>query len=188
MVEYFDVFPTPIDKEFLDRLVSEICWQQDHITLAGRTLPVPRLQCWMGDPHCHYSYSGIRLTPRPWHPTVLEIHQRVAALANCRFNSVLLNYYRNGKDSVAWHADDEPELGPDPVIASVSLGAERLFQLKRKQARVDESQNTAQLLLRSGSVLIMKNNIQNNWLHQVPKDKSLLSPRINLTFRQILRK
>ena len=167
----------------LGRLLAEIPWQQDSIRIAGRLIAVPRLQCWMGDASSRYGYSGIRLQPVGWQETVLFIRHRVQDLVAMEFNSVLLNYYRNGQDSVAWHADDEKELGPDPLIASVSLGAERPFQLKSK---MPGSYSNYRLLLQSGSILLMGKGMQINWLHQLPKVKNMSQPRINLTFRNIM--
>lgn len=151
--------------------------------MAGKTVPIPRLQCWMGDPQARYGYSGMRLKPGPWQQPVSAIRARVRQLTGQEFNSVLLNYYRDGQDSVAWHADDEPELGPEPVIASVSFGAERVFQLKHK-FRSDAPRH--RLILSSGSLILMDRTLQNKWLHQIPKSKSVTSPRINLTFRTII--
>ncbi len=164
-------------------LLESIPWQQDQIRIAGRLLPVPRLQCWMGD--ADYSYSGLRLKALAWYPPVLALKQQIESVTGRQFNSVLLNYYRNGQDSVAWHADDEPELGPEPVIASLSLGAERPFRLRPKASERPERQR---LLLRHGSLLLMGEGIQNNWLHELPKVKGLEKPRLNVTFRQLLKK
>lgn len=182
--EYGQAFAPEQSRVLLEQLIREVPWRQDHILIAGKVLPVPRLQCWMGS--AGYSYSGISLQAEAWHPAVLDILAQVTRLSGYRFNSVLLNYYRNGQDSVSWHADDEPELGPDPIIASVSLGAERLFQLRTKTPRTGaQEQQKYRLSLRDGSILLMGNNIQNRWLHQLPKVKGLEQPRINLTFRQL---
>ena len=169
----------------LHNLAEDIPWRQDSLWIAGREIPVPRLQCWMGDVGSLYGYSGMRLEPEPWHPQVQAIRSRVQELSGIQFNSVLLNLYRNGEDSVSWHADDEPELGRDPVIASVSLGAVRRFQLKHRH---DRSREKLQIDLPHGSILIMGKGMQNKWLHQVPKQKTINEPRINLTFRQIIRR
>jgi alkylated DNA repair dioxygenase AlkB len=139
----------------------------------------------MGDAESEYGYSGIRLTPAPWSNSVDLIRQRIKELTGCAFNSVLLNRYRSGQDSVAWHADDEPELGPDPVIASVSFGCERTFQLKRKKDAKNDPKRV-EIVLRNGSIVIMKNGLQNNWVHQIPKVKNKIGERINLTFRTII--
>jgi alkylated DNA repair dioxygenase AlkB len=182
-----DEYPTAFEPrhalELADTLINEIPWHQASIIIAGAPRQVPRLQCWMGDAESIYGYSGIRLSPEPWSEVVTSIKQRLRDLTSLNFNSVLLNYYRDGNDSVAWHADDEPELGNDPIIASVSLGAERDFQLCPK----DSSSRAvkARLKLRNGSLLLMGKGMQNNWLHQVPKVNSISDPRINLTFRNI---
>jgi len=180
--EYPQLFSPDRADELLKLLLAQIPWQQDSIRIAGKRIPVPRLQCWMGDRGSSYGYSGIRLEPVSWQPPITEIRQKIEALGHADFNSVLLNYYRDGQDSVAWHADDEPELGANPVIASLSLGAERKFQLRHKR---DKGRDRYHMLLRNGSVLIMGKTLQNNWLHQLPKETTLRSPRINLTFRQV---
>ena len=180
--EYPQLFSPECADELLKALLVQIPWRQDSIRIAGKRIPVPRLQCWMGDRGSRYAYSGIHLEPVPWQPPVTEIREKIQALGDADFNSVLLNYYRNGQDSVAWHADDEPELGANPVIASLSLGAERKFQLRHKR---DKSRDRYHMLLRNGSVLIMGKTLQNNWLHQLPKETTLQSPRINLTFRLV---
>lgn len=183
LAEYPFAFTQVQATRLLQDLLEQIPWRQESLKIAGRVIPVPRLQCWMGDQKSQYGYSGLRLKPLPWNPLVNEIRQRVEALSAIEFNSVLINQYRNGQDSVAWHADDEPELGPNPIIASVSFGAERVFQLKNKPA--NESAKF-QLLLRNGSMLVMGSSLQENCLHQLPKVKGLNAPRINLTFRNII--
>lgn len=175
---------TPAEAEILRHtLIQQLPWRQDRVRIAGRELNVPRLQCWMGD--ADYAYSGIKLTAEPWHPVVDHIRERVQTLTEYQFNVVLLNYYRNGQDSVAWHADDEPELGQNPVIASVTLGAERPFQLRHKR---DKSRPRHRFMLTNGSLLLMGESIQNNWMHQLPKVKHLTESRLNLTFRRIVQR
>lgn len=181
--EYPMAFSSFESNNYLNKLISSVTWEQASIAIAGKTVPVPRLQCWMGDPQASYGYSGLRLKPGPWQQPVNAIRARVSELTGHDFNSVLLNYYRDGQDSVAWHADDEAELGPEPVIASVSFGAERVFQLKHK-FRADAPRH--RLLLLNGSLLLMGKTMQNNWLHQIPKTKSAVGPRVNLTFRTII--
>lgn len=183
--EYPTAFTPDESNKFRSLLLTSTPWRQDHLTIAGKAIPVPRLQCWMGDANSVYSYSGIRLTPVSWTHPVMEIRQRIFQLTGYEFNSVLLNLYRDGQDSVAWHADDEPELGPDPIIASVSFGYERVFQLKPKNEPLSKT-NKYQFLLRNGSIVIMKNGIQNKWVHQIPKVKHKIGERINLTFRTII--
>ena len=168
--------------DYLASLIKNIPWQQDTLWIAGKEIQVPRLQCWMGDRGSNYGYSGIRLEPKPWSELVTRIKDRVEALTEQRFNSVLLNYYRNGQDSVSWHADDEKELGSNPVIASVSFGAVRNFQLRPKRK---DDHRKFNLELRNGSILLMGDSLQASWLHQLPKVTGLNEPRINLTFRRI---
>jgi alkylated DNA repair dioxygenase AlkB len=158
------------------QLLALTPWRQEIATVMGRRVPIPRLTAWHGA--AGYVYSGIEMTPAPWNPPLLEIKAVAEACAGQAFNSVLLNLYRDGRDSVSWHADNEPGLGRDPVIASVSLGATRRFQMKhrRREARVA-------LDLPSGSCLVMAGAMQHHWLHQVPKTSRPVGPRINLTFR-----
>ena len=158
------------------QLMTITPWRQEIATVMGRRLPIPRLTAWHGA--AGYVYSGIRMTPAPWNPPLLEIKAVAEACAGRAFNSVLLNLYRNGRDSVSWHADNEPGLGRNPVIASVSLGATRRFQMKHR--RRDER---LALELPPGSCLVMAGATQHHWLHQVPKTGRPVGPRINLTFR-----
>ena len=169
-------------------LMESTPWRQDKIRIAGRTVDVPRLQCWMGDPHCRYAYSGIPLAPEPWIQPVTVVLERVNKVLKEQFNCVLLNCYRSGQDSVAWHADDEPQLGASPRIASVSFGDTRRFALKLKP---EPDLTKAELELRhridltDGSLLLMQPGVQERWLHQIPKTSRPTGPRINLTFRRI---
>ena len=157
---------------------DETPWEARNIILFGKEVPQPRLACWYGD--LAYSYSGITLDPRPMTPTLLEVKQRCEESASTRFNSVLVNLYRDGQDSMGLHADDEPELGPEPIIASVSFGGERNFRLRHRQ-----SKELQQISLASGSLLVMSGLSQECWMHDVPKTKKFVEPRINLTFRYI---
>ena len=161
-------------------LLDAIPWRTATLTIAGQKRPLPRLQCWMADQGRSYSYSGLKLSPHPWNPDVLRIKARLQQLCEHSFNSVLLNYYRGGSDSVSWHADDETELGPNPIVASVSLGAQRTLEFKPKFNLMTPKK---QIVLGSGSILIMGKTIQNNWLHQIPKISGTIDPRISLTFR-----
>jgi alkylated DNA repair dioxygenase AlkB len=167
---------------YYQRLAAEVNWRQDHITLFGQSQPLPRLTAWYGDSGRAYTYSGITMVPTPWTPLLGEIKARVESLAGVPFNSVLLNLYRTGQDGVSWHADDEPELKRGYPIASVSFGGTRRFLLKHK---TDPTLAKVDLTLTSGSVLLMLNTTQDHWLHQVPKTKKAVDPRINLTFRFI---
>ena len=159
-------------------ILDETPWEARNIILFGKEVPQPRLACWYGD--LAYSYSGITLDPRPMTPTLLEIKRRCEEAASTQFNSVLVNLYRDGQDSMGLHADDEPELGAEPVIASVSFGGERNFRLRHRQ-----SKELQQVSLASGSLLVMSGLSQQCWMHDVPKTKKFVEARINLTFRYI---
>jgi alkylated DNA repair dioxygenase AlkB len=159
-----------------DQLMAVTCWRREIATVMGRRVPIPRLTAWHGE--AGYVYSGISMAPTPWNPPLLEIKAAAEACAGQTFNSVLLNLYRDGRDSVSWHADNEPGLGRNPVIASVSLGATRRFQMKHRGAN-----HRLALDLPHGSCLVMAGATQHHWLHQVPKTARPVGPRINLTFR-----
>lgn len=183
LVEIRDAFSPLLLDLWLNSLIQDLPWEQSSIRIAGRTIPIPRLQCWMGDPESIYGYSGIRLTPLAWSPLLQEIRLAVEQLAGLKFNAVLINYYRNGQDSVSWHSDDEAELGPAPVVASLSLGAARAFELRHKRRREIPK---LKIRLEHGSLLIMGDTVQQHWQHQLPKDPDLEQARINLTFRRII--
>lgn len=163
----------------LNVLIKELPWRQDYITMYGRTHPIPRLQLWMANEGLNYAYSGIKLIPVFFHPLVLEIKEKTEEIVGKSFNSCLINYYRNGSDYVAWHADDEQ--GLDESIASVSLGETRKFCFKRKDNKSQFSIN-----LEGGDIVLMMGKLQNFWLHQISKSKKDIGPRINITFRQII--
>jgi alkylated DNA repair dioxygenase AlkB len=165
---------------YFQELLQETRWQQDYLQIQGKSVPLPRLTAWYGD--AGYAYSGIEMEPEAWTSTLLAIKARVEEVAQVSFNSVLLNLYRNGQDSVSWHSDNEPELRRYPAIASVSLGATRRFSFKHKHRK---DLKPIHLDLPHGSLLLMQGNTQIHWLHQVPKTTQLISPRINLTFRRI---
>ena len=167
----------------LARLFSHVSWRQDSITVRGRTHLLPRLQQWYGDEGSVYSYAGIKMEPLPWLPYLQEIREDLERVVGKPFNSVLLNLYRNGSDTVGWHADDEPELGVDPVIASISLGAERdlLFKHNDPNVRADR----VRIALAHGSLLVMSGQTQRCWKHSLPRRARVTLPRINLTFRNI---
>ena len=168
---------------FFDTLYEEVDWRQEHLLLYGKRQPIPRLTAWYGDPSETYAYSGITMSPAPWTDLLAEIRDRTGQVAETQFNSVLLNLYRDGRDSVAWHSDDEPELGPEPTIGSVSLGETRRFHLSRR----DGSSETVPIDLQHGDVLVMRGPMQRTWKHQVPKTQTPVGPRINMTFRTIHR-
>ncbi|MEX0618842.1 MAG: alpha-ketoglutarate-dependent dioxygenase AlkB [Pseudohongiellaceae bacterium] len=183
LIEIPGAFNTRDADHYLAALTIGLPWEQKTVRIAGRTMPTPRLQCWFGDKEAVYGYSGIRLTPLPWSDLLLEIKSRVEQVCDQRFNSMLANYYRDGRDSVSWHSDNEAGLGSEPVIASLSLGAERRFDIKPKRGTVTERRS---LQLAHGSLLIMGPTMQHHWLHQIPKTKQETGPRINLTFRLVL--
>jgi alkylated DNA repair dioxygenase AlkB len=177
-----NIFDAQSQNTLFDSLKHDIAWKQDHIKLFGKVHPTPRLVAWHGDPHCTYTYSGVVNTPLAWTPTLLTIKDRIEQLLYpAKFNCVLLNFYRDGHDKMGWHSDDEKELGPNPNIASVSFGAIRRFDFKHKT----DPSNKFSLELHSGSVLLMQGDMQHHWLHQLPAQKRILTPRINLTFRFI---
>ena len=163
-------------------LIEDIAWQQDLIKFYGRKIPLPRLTAWYGDDGISYTYSGILMYPHSWTIPLLQVKGWIENKAQHKFNSVLLNQYRDGNDSVAWHSDDEPELGENPVIASLSLGASRKFELR---SRVQPKLDKIEILLNSGDLLIMGEGTQKNWQHQIPKMRKVKETRINLTFRNI---
>ena len=165
-----------------EELRQAVSWQQEKINLYGKEYALPRLTAWYGEPNKTYIYSGITVEASPWIPVILKIKERIERVSNVPFNSVLLNRYRNGSDGVSWHADDEPELGENPVIGSVSLGEERSFQMKHK---TDKNAKNKAILLENGSYLLMQGPTQHHWLHQIPKSKRSLDERINLTFRNV---
>lgn len=169
-------------KVLFKKIKKEITWQQDTITMYGKTHNVPRLQTFIGDPETNYSYSGIKLSTNAWTSTTIEIRHQLSKMFNSQFNCCLCNNYRNGKDYVAWHSDDEPELGLNPVIASVSLGQERVIEFRHKK---DKSKEKIRLNLESGSVLLMSGSLQHHWQHQLIKTAKPVAARINLTYRYI---
>lgn len=180
-VDYFPGALAALDADRLfDALTREVAWQQDHIRMFGRETPLPRLTAWYGDGGRSYTYSGITMTPRPWIRPLDEAREIADRLAGIAFNSVLCVLYRDGNDKLAWHTDDEPELGPTPVIASVNFGAERRFSIRNK----DDHSNKADIPLGHGDVLIMRGRTQQLCEHAVPPMRGA-GPRINLTFRRI---
>ena len=179
-IDYWPNFFSPEDSgRLLPTLIESIPWKQNKIRFYGKESLVPRLESWHGDPGICYAYSGIQMKAKPWTQELLEIKNRIEKKSGTGFNSVLINYYRDGKDRVAWHSDDEKELGKNPIIASVSFGAERRFRLKHKTHKNLKHDIT----LQDGSLLLMKGGTQHHWLHQVPKTKKNVGERINLTFR-----
>jgi len=166
-----------IYRHFLD----EHQWPDNRYAVAGRQFVLPRLQTWHADPGIFYSYSNNLLQTRAWSPLLSEIRADVESALNFSFNSVLVNLYRNGDDYVGWHSDNEPELGGQPFIASLTFGAERQFEFRHKK-----SAENGRVLLRSGTLLIMQPNFQHHWLHSVPIDQNVTEGRVNLTFRKVI--
>jgi len=177
-----DFLPGPLHSPLFEQLKESLAWDQTRIRMAGKLILIPRLNAWYGDEDAEYRYSGTHFRPLPWIDLLIRIRQLVEQRSGRRFNSVLANLYRDGQDSVAWHADDEPELGRDPFIASLSLGQVRRFQLKHRR---DRSISRIDLDLRDNSLLLMGGSLQHHWIHQIPKTRKVVGPRINLTFRWV---
>jgi alkylated DNA repair dioxygenase AlkB len=178
-------FPAFFDQATADTIFIELKektpWQQDNITVFGKTHAQPRLTALYGNEGKPYSYSNLKMQPHHWTLLLQKIKSHVENFSNNSFTTVLLNYYRNGSDSNGWHADDEKELGTNPIIASISFGAERIFQLKHNTDKTLKRN----ILLEHGSLLLMKGTTQHFWKHQIPKTAKPVGPRINLTFRII---
>jgi len=166
---------------FLNKLYKETDWKEEEIKMFGNKVKIPRLTAWYGDPNSNYAYSGIKMNPNPWTDTLKEIKKRIEDKSKISFNSVLLNLYRDGNDSISWHSDNEPELGKEPIVGSVSFGEVRKFHLKHKTKNIE----TIRIDLDNGSFLLMKGKTQQYWKHQIPKTTKKLNHRINLTFRVI---
>lgn len=169
-------------REYLTRLSDNLAWREEEIVIWGKRMMQPRLIYWVGDPGAAYTYSRKRLSPNPWTDELRSLRERVEQRCAIQFNSVLLNLYRNNNDSMGWHSDDEPELGPEPIIASLSLGTSRTFLMKHKTNKMLRS---TKIPLPSGSLLIMKGPTQRNWVHSIAKEATSCGSRINLTFRRI---
>lgn len=166
---------------YLAKLITELAWQQEEIIIAGKSVRVPRLMCWHGEPDAVYRYSGVTHHPLPFTDSLTVIREHIENALHYRFNSVLANLYRNGADSMGWHADKEKELGVNPVIASLSFGDRRLFKLRHNKTK-----RTLDLELQHGDLLMMSGAMQHHWRHCIPKIRKVKQPRINLTFRQVL--
>ena len=172
-------------REWFERLREEVPWERHRLRIFGRDVDAPRLSCWIGNADATYTYSGTRFEAHAWTPACAELRDRVSALCGDDFNSVLCNLYRDGRDSMGWHSDDEPELGVEPVIASLSLGASRTFQLRRKDYRRCQVP-WEELSLSAGSLLVMRGSTQRLWQHRLPKQLGrACGARVNLSFRWI---
>jgi alkylated DNA repair dioxygenase AlkB len=179
-------FPEFLLKEesnaLLNDLLNNIPWKQEPINIFGKQVMQPRLTAWFGDAGKVYSYSGITLQPLPWTAALQKIKDKAEKISNHSFNSALLNLYRDGKDSMGWHRDNEKELGTNPVIASVSLGATRIFKLRH----YNNKSLARSIALTHGSLLLMEAETQHYWEHQVAKTAKPTRPRINCTFRYVI--
>lgn len=167
---------------YFNQIKSKTNWQQDDITVFGKTYQQPRLTALFGDTEQPYRYSNITMYPQPFTSTLKSIKDKVEHCSECKFNTLLINLYRDGNDSNGWHADNEKELGKNPIIASVSFGEARAFHFKHRTIK----EQRHQLILEHGSLLLMKGEMQHFWLHQVAKTKKKIKPRINLTFRNLV--
>ncbi|MEC3875103.1 alpha-ketoglutarate-dependent dioxygenase AlkB family protein [Chryseobacterium salviniae] len=167
--------------ELFDQLIGTTPWKQNTKQMYDKTLITPRLTAWYGDSNTMYHWGNNDFQVNEWSPELIDLKEKIEKLTGYEFNSVLLNLYRDGNDSVAWHRDKESELGNRPVIASVSLGQVRNFDFRK----VDDHQKRYSLALENGSLLIMKGNLQVNWEHRIAKSVKKMKPRINLTFRMI---
>ena len=167
--------------KYFNLLKKEFQWRQDNIKIFGKIYPQPRLTALYANNNKSYSYSNIKMHPITFTPTLFDIKSKIEKRLNSQFTSCLLNLYRNGQDSNGWHADNEKELGLNPVIASLSLGAERIFHMKHRNYKKEK----LKINLTNGSLLVMRGKTQHHWLHQIPKTRKKVEERINLTFRII---
>lgn len=165
-----------------NRLYREIAWQQEELKIFGKVHKVPRWVAWHGDTGIRYKYSGADHLAQPWIPALVELKEKIEVFSSASFNSVLLNLYRDGNDCMGWHSDNEKSLGPKPIIASISLGATRRFDVRKKSQKHVKHH----LHLENGSLLIMQGNIQDTHHHQIPRQRKITDARINLTFRKIV--
>ena len=179
---YEDFFDERESKSLFDSLLLNVNWRQDKIKIFNKEVSIPRLSAWYGNAGLSYSYSGLKLEPNEWNEELLIIKEKIENHLGIQFNSVLINLYRDGQDSMGWHKDDEKELGINPIIVSVSLGQERPFQLKHMH---NKGLGTKTIKLSNGSLLLMQGTTQHFWKHQIPKTVRQINPRINLTFRII---
>lgn len=180
--------------ELFRTLNENVSWGQQQLKMYGKIYDIPRLTAWYGDSGTGYKYSGIMNEPLPWIPVLDDLKNKIESACadwdfdnainsmNAKFNSLLINKYRDGNDKVSWHCDDEKEFGINPVIASLSLGATRKFQVRS----LDDKTDKKEFLLNSGSLIIMKGAFQHNWEHQIPLQKTVSAPRLNLTFRKVI--
>lgn len=176
-------FNTVDSDTLLKNFITKLPWESMTIKMFGRDTKIPRLQCWIGDEGCEYRYSGKQLNRRAWNQDLIMIRKRIFEKFKIDFNSVLANYYRDGKDSMGWHSDDEKELGPNPTIASISFGSERDLVFRNKISR-----ETLAITQTNGCLILIDGETQKNWQHSIKKTQKVIGPRINLTFRNIINK
>lgn len=182
-VLYFGkIFDKQQSQNYLHKLLKNIQWEQDKVVVFGKQIVVNRKVAWYGNGGQNYTYSGTTKVATKWIKELLEIKKAIESYTQVEFNSCLLNLYENGSQGMGWHSDSEKELGKNTTIASVSFGAGREFRFRHKK---DKKIKTS-VILESGSLLMMKGETQQNWLHQIPKSSKILEPRVNLTFRTIL--
>ena len=178
-----DFFNQIDSNELLKKLISDLPWESMAIKMFGKDITIPRLQCWVGDKGCDYKYSGKKLNRQNWTTDLIMIREKIYKELNIDFNSVLVNYYRNGMDSMGWHSDDEKELGPNPTIASISLGSERDLVFRNKI-----NKEVLPIPQTHGCLILIDGKTQKNWQHAIKKTRKVIGPRINLTFRNIIDK
>lgn len=183
-VSYYRNFLTQEQaNEYILTLLKELDWQQHYIKIFGKTHPQPRLTALYAENDDSYTYSGLSLKPLKFHPVLKELQEKLAEVSETEFTHCLANLYRDGSDSMGLHADDEKELGKNPVIASISLGASRKFRLKHRNLKEERMD----LILEHGSLLLMQGTTQHYWKHELPRTRKPVGPRINLTFRKIIK-
>ena len=183
----FEYWPGFLDPEeassYFAALQSRIDWHTPRVFVYGRWIDSPRQSAWYGDRGAVYRYSGTINEPIPWLPELKALRERLNDFCKNQFNSMLANHYRSGNDSMGWHSDDEKELGPEPVIASISLGGVRRFLLRHRRRK---DLPTHEIMLENGSLLVMRAGSQRAWRHSIPKTRRAVAPRINLTYRHIM--
>ena len=178
-----DFFNSADSNKLLKKFISELPWESMIIKMFGKDTKIPRLQCWIGDKGCEYRYSGKQLNRQIWSQDLIMIRKKIYKELKIDFNSVLANYYRDGKDSMGWHSDDEKELGPNPTIASISFGSERDLVFRNKITK-----ETLAIPQTNGCLILIDGETQRNWQHSIKRTRKVIGPRINLTFRNIINK
>jgi len=181
-VRLIQLFGADEAQRWFERVHAEVPWERHRVRMFGREVPVPRLSCWVGDAEAVYTYSRVRYVPHAWPPALAQLRDAISTLCGQRYNSALCNLYRDGRDAMGWHSDSEPELGAQPSIASLSLGAVRRFRLRHRR----DPAARLELDLPPGSVLLMAGPTQQHYRHDLPRTARAVGPRINVTFRRIL--